>query len=63
MFLQADSRYYSRSDVGASQLQSKNEQAVHDVEVSKIEQKMLPVILPVSGTVIVKERLNLFSIG
>jgi len=56
----------SSCDDGGSPLQSNNDRAVHgqavrDVEVSKIEQKMLPVILPVPGTVISKERLKVAS--
>jgi len=39
-------------------VQLKNNQPVHDVVISKIEQQILPVILPVPGTVISKERLN-----
>ena len=46
---------------GGLQIQSNNDQHVHDVEVSKIEQQILPVILPVPGTVISKERLKVAS--
>jgi len=39
---------------------SKNH-SIHDVEVSKIEQQIVPVILPVPGTVVSKERLKVSS--
>jgi len=48
-------------EAGESPAQSNNDQAIHDVEVSKIEQQLLPVILPVPGTVISKERLKVAS--
>ena len=51
----------SSCDDGGSQVQLNNDQPVHDVEVSKIEQQILPVILPVPGTVISKERLKVAS--
>jgi len=51
----------SSCDDGGSQVPLNNNQAIHDVEVSKIEQKILPVILPVPGTVISKERLKVAS--
>jgi len=46
---------------GDSPAQLKNDQAIHNVAVSKIEQKMLPVILPIPGTVVSKERLKVAS--
>ena len=48
-------------EAGEPPVQSNNSQATHDVEVSKIEQQTLPVILPVPGTVVSKERLNVAS--
>jgi RND family efflux transporter MFP subunit len=51
----------SSCDDGGSQTQSNNDQQAHDVEVSKIEQQTLPVILPVPGTVVSKERLKVAS--
>jgi len=51
----------SSCDDRDSQVPSNNAQSVHDVEVSKIEQQSLPVILPVPGTVVSKERLKVAS--
>ena len=51
----------SSCDEGGSQLQSSDNQPVHDVIVSKIEQQTLPVILPVPGTVVSKDRLKVAS--
>ncbi len=51
----------SSCDDGGSQIQSNYDLPVHVVEVSKIEQQTLPVILPVPGTVVSKERLKVAS--
>ena len=51
----------SSCDDGGSQIQSNNNQPIHDVTVSKIEQQTLPLILPVPGTVVSKERLKVAS--
>jgi len=51
----------SACEAGEPPAQSNYSQAIHDVEVSKIEQQILPVILPVPGTVISKERLKVAS--
>ena len=51
----------SACEAGEPPAQSNNSQAIHDVEVSKIEQQMLPVTLPVPGTVVSKERLKVAS--
>jgi RND family efflux transporter MFP subunit len=51
----------SACDDGGSQIQSNNERPAHDVEISKIELQTLPVILPVPGTVVSKERLKVAS--
>ncbi len=40
---------------------SNNSQPIHEVVVSKIEQQTLPVILPVPGTVVSKDRLKVAS--
>ena len=44
-----------------SPVQSNNGQPIHDVVVSKIEQQTLPVVLPVPGTVVSKDRLKVAS--
>ncbi|PCJ88280.1 MAG: hypothetical protein COA54_03165 [Thiotrichaceae bacterium] len=51
----------SACETGESPEQSDNNQLVHDVVISKIEQQALPVILPVPGTVVSKERLKVAS--
>ena len=51
----------SSCDDEGLQIQSSNNQPVHDVEVSKIKQQTLPVILPVPGTVVSKDRLKVAS--
>ena len=51
----------SSCDDGGSQIQSSNNQPLYDVETSKIEQQKLPVILPVPGTVVSKDRLKVAS--
>ncbi len=42
-------------------IQSINGQAIHAVSLSKIKQQTLPIILPVAGTVVSKERLKVAS--
>ena len=51
----------SACEAGDPPAQSNNSQPVHDVVVSKIEQQTLPVILPVPGTVVSKDRLKVAS--
>ena len=51
----------SSCDDGGSQIRSNNNKPAHDVNVSKTEQQMLSVILPVPGTVVSKERLKVAS--
>ncbi len=51
----------SACEGGDSPAHSNNSQPIHDVVVSKIEQQTLPVILPVPGTVVSKERLKVAS--
>lgn len=48
----------SACETGESPEQSDNSPVIHDVVLSKIEQQALPVILPVPGTVVSKERLK-----
>ena len=61
LFLVAAILVLSACESGESPVQSNNSQVTHDVDVSKIEQQMLPVILPIPGTVVSKERLNVAS--
>ena len=51
----------SACEAGDPQVHSNNSQPIHDVVVSKIEQQTLPVILPVPGTVVSKDRLKVAS--
>jgi RND family efflux transporter MFP subunit len=51
----------SACEAGDSPAHSNNSQLIHDVVVSKIEQQTLPVILPVPGTVVSKDRLKVAS--
>jgi len=51
----------SACEAGDPQVHSNNSQPSHDVVVSKIEQQTLPVILPVPGTVVSKDRLKVAS--
>ncbi len=48
-------------DDGSSQILPTSNQAVYDVDVIKIDLQTLPVILPVPGTVVSKERLKVAS--
>lgn len=51
----------SSCDDGASPIQANNNLLTHDLVLSKIEQQKLPVILPIPGTVISKQRLKVTS--
>ena len=51
----------SACEAGDPPAQSNNSQPIHDVVVSKIEQQTLPVIWPVPGTVVSKDRLKVAS--
>ena len=51
----------SACDSSESPVSSDNAPVIHEVEVSMVKQQMLPVILPVPGTVVSKERLKVAS--